>query len=250
MYYEEAFRVLEIAPTTDKKAIKRAYAVLSRKSHPEEHPQKWKEIHDAYKIVINYADNEAEDGKIFVFGEQDFRENDCETPEDVTDIASNDNEQQDMKQLFENIEKLSEESKIKALEENKAQLTLAMQELYALRGKRKQTVDDWQKIFSNEAYRWAIGQDAFLTDVGRAVEGVEISREVYQYLQQQLNCIKQYRQNSQIELHQEGMLSGMAYAEKKINSSYEGRWEERKRKIRLFFLVVSVVLIYYVFGQN
>ncbi len=241
MNVNKAFDALEIEKTTDKKLIKKAYAVLSRKYHPEEHPQKWKEVHEAYKIAINYADNEAEDGKTSIFGEQDFGENDRESTEDITDILSNKNEQQDMKQLFENIEELSEESKIKVAEENKAQLALAMQELYALRGKRKQTVDDWQKIFSNEAYRWVIRQDAFLMDVGRAVEGIEISREVYQYLQQQLNYIKQYRQTSQKESHQEGIISGIAFAERKIDSSYRGRKEERKRKIKLFFLIVSIL---------
>ena len=246
MYYEEAFCVLEIAPTTDKKTIKRAYAVLTRKYHPEEHPKKWKEVHEAYKIAINYADNEAEDGKTSIFGEQDFGGGDYEQPEDVADIVSNENEQQEMAHLFENIEELSEESKTKALEENKAQLTLAMQELDALRGKRKQTIDDWQKIFANEEYGWAIRQDAFLMDVGRAVEGTEISREVYQYLKQQLNYVKQCRQSSQRDTQQEGIISGIAYAEMKIDSSYKGRREERKQKRwRIFFIAsifVSVIL--------
>ena len=44
----DIYQVLGISPTRDKKVIRKAYAGLIRKYHPEEHPEKWKEIHDAY----------------------------------------------------------------------------------------------------------------------------------------------------------------------------------------------------------
>ena len=52
------YQVLGISPTKDKKVIRKAYAGLIRKYHPEEHPEKWKEIHDAYKIAMQRADQE------------------------------------------------------------------------------------------------------------------------------------------------------------------------------------------------
>lgn len=52
MYF---WNVLEIEPTKDKQKIKEAYARLSKKYHPEENPEKFKEIHSAYKSAISYS---------------------------------------------------------------------------------------------------------------------------------------------------------------------------------------------------
>lgn len=54
----DIYQVLGISPTRDKKIIRKAYAGLIRKYHPEEHPEKWKEIHDAYTIAMQRADED------------------------------------------------------------------------------------------------------------------------------------------------------------------------------------------------
>lgn len=48
----EAFHILEIDDTEDKKKIKRAYAALVKQYHPEEYPEKWQEIHEAYETAM------------------------------------------------------------------------------------------------------------------------------------------------------------------------------------------------------
>ena len=62
------FEILEIEPTEDKKKIRKAYASLARKYHPEEQPEKWKEIHDAYTMAMRIADGE---GNVSFFLEKD-----------------------------------------------------------------------------------------------------------------------------------------------------------------------------------
>lgn len=52
---ERAFHVLQLEPTKDRRAIKRAYANLVKQYHPEEYPEKWQEIHEAYKIAEKCA---------------------------------------------------------------------------------------------------------------------------------------------------------------------------------------------------
>ena len=47
---------LNIEPTKDKAAIKRAYASLARKYNPEEEPEKFQELHEAYKHALFLAD--------------------------------------------------------------------------------------------------------------------------------------------------------------------------------------------------
>lgn len=47
--------ILGISPTTDIKEIKKAYSVLAKQNNPEEHPEEFQKIHDAYKKACAYA---------------------------------------------------------------------------------------------------------------------------------------------------------------------------------------------------
>jgi len=51
--------ILGISPTTDKKEIRRAYAKMLAKYHPEEHPDKFEEINAAYQWALKYDPNVA-----------------------------------------------------------------------------------------------------------------------------------------------------------------------------------------------
>ena len=46
------WNILGIEPTKDIREIKRAYARLAKQYNPEEHPEEFKRIFDAYKSVI------------------------------------------------------------------------------------------------------------------------------------------------------------------------------------------------------
>lgn len=50
---------LGIEPTDDKQAIKRAYAKLAHQINPEDEPEKFRELHEAYKDALFYAENRA-----------------------------------------------------------------------------------------------------------------------------------------------------------------------------------------------
>ena len=49
------WEILGIEPTKDIKKIKSAYAKLAKKFNPEEYPDEFQNIHDAYKNALNYA---------------------------------------------------------------------------------------------------------------------------------------------------------------------------------------------------
>ena len=57
----DPFKVLGIEPTSDKKQIKKVYAKLAARYHPEEYPEKWQEIHEAYEAAIQFASAIGED---------------------------------------------------------------------------------------------------------------------------------------------------------------------------------------------
>lgn len=54
-----AWEILGIEPTSDKKTIKRAYAKLLKQYHPEENPEKFKQIQAAYQQCL-HSDQELE----------------------------------------------------------------------------------------------------------------------------------------------------------------------------------------------
>lgn len=53
----DCWRILGIEKTDDKRAIKKAYAMRARDVHPEEHPDEFRKLHEAYEYALQYADN-------------------------------------------------------------------------------------------------------------------------------------------------------------------------------------------------
>ena len=53
----EAYSTLGLKEGADIKDVKKAYASLIKQYHPEEHPEEWKKIHDAYTFLCNYLNN-------------------------------------------------------------------------------------------------------------------------------------------------------------------------------------------------
>lgn len=50
------WKTLGIEPTTDKRAIRKAYASKTREIHPEEKPEEFRRLHEAYQAALGYAD--------------------------------------------------------------------------------------------------------------------------------------------------------------------------------------------------
>lgn len=52
--FDEAFKILEIEPTDDKKKIKIAYSKMLKKYHPEEFPEIFMKINEAYRVALKF----------------------------------------------------------------------------------------------------------------------------------------------------------------------------------------------------
>lgn len=63
MDLHEAFKILEIDLTADKKNIKSAYSKILKKYHPEEFPDLFIQINEAYKKTLEYAENYSRRGR-------------------------------------------------------------------------------------------------------------------------------------------------------------------------------------------
>lgn len=49
------WKALGISPTADKKVIKKAYAAKTKEIHPEEKPEEFKQLYEAYQAALGYA---------------------------------------------------------------------------------------------------------------------------------------------------------------------------------------------------
>lgn len=68
------YDILGIERDADKKAIKRAYAELVKQYHPEEQPEEWKRIHDAYEQVMELASAKRQKVSVLVSQEAEEQE--------------------------------------------------------------------------------------------------------------------------------------------------------------------------------
>lgn len=76
-----AWEVLEIEPTSDKKEIKKAYAKLLKQYHPEENPEEFKQIQAAYQQCL-HQDQEIESAS-FEQNKQNIKTQPISTKEDT-----------------------------------------------------------------------------------------------------------------------------------------------------------------------
>lgn len=53
----DCFEILGIEPTNNIRIIKKAYSLLLKRYHPEEYPEEFKKIHQAYEEALLYARN-------------------------------------------------------------------------------------------------------------------------------------------------------------------------------------------------
>ena len=95
--FDEAFKILEIDPTDDKKKIKIAYSEMLKKYHPEDFPEIFMKINEAYRVALE-------------FEKADFDE--VKSENKMTE-KNNENEE-----FFERVKKNFEENKEKSFIEN------------------------------------------------------------------------------------------------------------------------------------
>lgn len=197
------YQVLGISPTKDKKVIRKAYAGLIRKYHPEEHPEKWKEIHDAYTIAMQRADQE-EVPAVSISKpkneEQTPQQQEQNPQEKNAEVRrKSENRKGETKQpeedLFGNLEKLTETAKKEQQEERQRQLKTAIEQLNTLCEPKKLQFLQWQEFFGKEEYQWAVRQGEFLYELANRLRGHVMGRRLYRFLLDQIQTIENYNRS-------------------------------------------------------
>lgn len=209
----DIYQVLGISPTRDKKIIRKAYAGLIRKYHPEEHPEKWKEIHDAYTMAMQRAD---EDQPLHEEQKSEQEEQKPQHEEQKPQREEQKPEQEEQKtqeeavgvhrkseskwpepeeDLFGNLEELSETAKKEQQEERQRQLKAAIEQLNTLCEPKKLQFLQWQEFFGKEEYQWAVRQGEFLYELANRLRGHVMGRRLYRFLIDQIQTIENYNRS-------------------------------------------------------
>lgn len=213
----DIYQVLGISPTRDKKIIRKAYAGLIRKYHPEEYPEKWKEIHDAYTIAMQRADQEEvpavsiskpKNEEQRPQREEQKPQHEEQTPQQQEQNPQEKNAEvrrksenrkgetkQPEEDLFGNLEKLTETAKKEQQEERQRQLKTAIEQLNTLCEPKKLQFLQWQEFFGKEEYQWAVRQGEFLYELANRLRGHVMGRRLYRFLLDQIQTIENYNRS-------------------------------------------------------
>ena len=109
MNFDEAFKILEIEPTDDKKKIKIAYSKILKEYHPEEFPEMFMKIREAYQTALKFEKYNFDEVKYnktnfknrnFFEIEKNFENNDYEEIFFENDIQNTDIEDEEFSDVF------------------------------------------------------------------------------------------------------------------------------------------------------
>lgn len=185
------WEILNIEPTNDKAAIKRAYALLARKYNPEEEPGKFQELHEAYKQALFLADNagivneEAEDinqtgpsedkeKDAFDFStvDQDYLPDNNIAEEIIEDIIS-----------FRESNNLSSRGELKMLSHPmKEALSMQMLAMYRFLAYTTDDITVWDSFFNEPLIRYCLDykefRDTVLQELGENPAHLEAAKKL------------------------------------------------------------------------
>lgn len=107
--FDEAFKILEIEPTDDKKKIKIAYSKILKEYHPEEFPEIFMKIREAYQTALEFEEYNFDEVKYnktnfknrnFFEIEKNFENDDYEEIFFENDIQNTDIEDEEFSDVF------------------------------------------------------------------------------------------------------------------------------------------------------
>lgn len=252
MVWDNVFAVLEIEPTKDKKEIKKAYAKLVRKYHPEEYPEQWEKIHHAYESALHFAENDKENVEESSVLHVDTEEKTEKSP--VLVLKTGKNKQQtrqylleqssseilEMNILFENISQLSNEQQEQKVEIWRQEIQKAIDEIKRMSEKKQLNPDEWKNFFGQHDILSILCTGKFLYALGDCFRQRKINDQMYKLLKEQLKMIEEYVAEKDKDLKNIGISAPLGYARSKIEEAY--RKNRRIIKNSKVFLLILLVL--------
>ena len=174
----DSYEILGIDRDADTKTIKKAYAALVKQYHPEEYPEEWQKIHDAYEYAMGLVSDRKR--KLVRTPERE------EQAENLTETDS------ELENLFNDVERLADEQREDEERTRERRLNLAMSIVRRMTEKKKLRIEEWRAFFSLNEILPIISQREFLRGMGDCLTSKKIDDELYAYLMKQLDEIVDY----------------------------------------------------------
>ncbi|MBR1854417.1 MAG: J domain-containing protein [Lachnospiraceae bacterium] len=251
MFISEAFKILEIEATEDRNIIRKAYAALVRRYHPEEYPEEWQRIHEAYEVVLQYAASGVQPTERYVeINEQDHEQESLkystelmgEVSEDdeITEVGEDAGEDEEWKEWNDTKAFFQERQKVR-----KEDSQLAKGKVYAFfhensRKKLKKN-REWKKFLQSSALLSIRTEEWVLEEFLNMVRVEKFSTQIFNLLENYLKETRQEIENTPYTEEKQQRLFLLRETEKVITANREQR-EERKRKATHVLIMVLIVL--------
>lgn len=132
---QEAFQILQLKITTDKKAIRQAYSSLVKQHHPEADPKGWELLRRAYEKALAYAELETKQDQ--KQNSMHIVETSLETETESQPLNGEEHEYQELADLFQS---------------RKTEREIAYDSMEELVLTRLQNMQDTQSVLANEWY--------------------------------------------------------------------------------------------------
>lgn len=204
------FEILGIEPTKDKTAIKRAFSKLARKTNPEDDPDGYAKLHEAYRTALDYAS-----GKVIPVVQFENSEKSPESQYDFSSVRP-DNPASDLDagMIMIEIEKLKNESKTNSFEDlfKRSDLELCetaveLFKLYSALAAKEEDLFVWESFFEEPLIKIIIKDMKFRAYILDSFPEGDINRLIIEHhvdkYEQEVYDSRMRRERRQIEIESE-----------------------------------------------
>lgn len=256
------YDILGIDRGADKKAIKRAYAELVKRYHPEEQPEEWKRIHDAYEQAMEQVSAKKQKVSVLVPQEAAEQEKDLtntvkvlepkeapNTPTETPEVQAQPQmqslsaEQQDkLEDIFGDVEKVVHEQLEEQQKSDQKKIDRELQTIRQLtKKKRLRFPDEWMDFFSRRNLLPIISQRDFLMGMGDCLTSKMIDDEVYVYLRAQIERIADYLKRNNVNLTEpDSEMDAVRYVRDRLEKGNKV-FKRRRKSVIIICIIVFVV---------
>ena len=224
------YEILGVDRNADTKTIKKAYAKLVKQYHPEEHPEEWKRIHDAYEQAMEL---------------KEAPNTPTETPEVQAQpqMQSLSAEQQSkLNDIFGDVENVVREQQEKREKSDKEKIDRELQTIMQLtKKKRLRFPDEWMNFFSRRNLLPIISQRDFLMGMGDCLTSKMIDDGVYEYLREQTERIADYLKENNVNLTEpDSEMDAVRYVRDRLEEGNKALKKRRGLVIKICIIVFAV----------
>ena len=264
-----AYDILGIDWNADTRTIKKAYARLVKQYHPEENPEGWKRIHDAYELAMKNASGKKQYEQYAGISEETHDQTQIphmsvpQTPNIPIETSGDPlvpnmpmgaqekeillhslpkSQEDELEAVFGNVEKVIRERQD---EQEKIAIEKIERELQTIRQmtkkRRLRVVDEWNRFFSRRNLLPIISRSEFLTEMGDCLASKTIDDEVYTYLSEQLEWIIKYlKKNNPNLIDADSNMDAVRYVRDRLIS---GNMAFRKKRGIVIKIMIAVFVI-------